>query len=189
MHYTHLTKIKAHYTHPQAYIQILHKKKKKNWWPPGNRKRVNILWKFNFCLFLFLMKYKSKTLQEQGRENNKILYILCQVVWRARKKERKRSIKKYQGGLASAWNAFLLNVFNSMGYLGWWAKLFHAKEPEKFKLVLKISILVLGKTVYSHEHEDVQMESWDISDNAGLCREQRSRLIWIFGWQFGLVSK
>ena len=49
------------------------------------------------------MKYKSKTLQEQGRENNKILYILCQVVWRARKKkERKRGIKKYQGGLVSA---------------------------------------------------------------------------------------
>ena len=95
------------------------------------------------------MKYESKTLQEQGRENNKILYILCQVVWRARKKERKRTIKKYhfyQGGLASAWNAFLLNVFNSMGYLRWWAKLFHAKEPEKEKLVLKISILVLGKS-------------------------------------------
>jgi len=50
------------------------------------------------------MKYKSKTLQEQGRENNnKILDILCQLVWRARKKEkRKRSIKKYQDGLASA---------------------------------------------------------------------------------------
>ncbi len=48
------------------------------------------------------MKYKSKTLQKQGRENNKIIDILCQAVWRARKKERKRSIKKYQGGLASA---------------------------------------------------------------------------------------
>ena len=49
------------------------------------------------------MKYKYKTLQEQGRENNRILYILCQVDWRARKKKKtKRSIKKYQGGLASA---------------------------------------------------------------------------------------
>ena len=49
------------------------------------------------------MKYKSKTLEEQGRENNRILYIyiLCQVVWRARKIEEK-SIKQYQGGLASA---------------------------------------------------------------------------------------
>ena len=45
------------------------------------------------------MKYKSKTLQEQGKESNKILYILCQADWRTRKKERKRSIKKYQGGL------------------------------------------------------------------------------------------
>ena len=35
---------------------------------------------------IIIMKYKSKTLQEQGRENNKILYcILCQVVWRVRK--------------------------------------------------------------------------------------------------------
>ena len=33
-----------------------------------------------------------------------------------------------------------------MGYLRWWAKLFHAKEPEKEKLVLKTSILVLGKS-------------------------------------------
>jgi len=72
------------------------------------------------------MKYKYKTLQEQARENNnKILFILCQVVWR--------------GG----WNTFLLNVFNSMGYLRWGAKLFHAKEPEKEKLILKIAILVL----------------------------------------------
>ena len=38
------------------------------------------------CLFV---KYKSITLQEQGRENNKILYILFQVVWRARKKKEK----------------------------------------------------------------------------------------------------
>ena len=100
---------------------------------------------------MFFMKYKPKTLQEQGRENNKILYILCQVVWRARKRKekkrkRKRNIKKYQVGLASAWNAFLLNVFNSVGYLRWWVKLFHANEPEKEKLVLKLSILVLGKS-------------------------------------------
>ena len=52
----------------------------------------------------------------------------------------------HQGGLVSAWNAFLLNVFTSMGYLSWWGKLFHNKEPEKEKLVLKISILVLGKS-------------------------------------------
>ena len=40
------------------------------------------------------MKYKSKTLQEQGKENNGILYILCQVVWRARKRKRKKETKK-----------------------------------------------------------------------------------------------
>ena len=38
---------------------------------------------------IIFMKYKSKTLQEQGRENTKILYILWQVVWRARKKKEK----------------------------------------------------------------------------------------------------
>ena len=37
------------------------------------------------------MKHKYKTLQDQGREhNNKILYILCQVVWRTR--ERKKEV-------------------------------------------------------------------------------------------------
>ena len=122
-------------------------KNKNKWWPRGKRKSKHFM-KIQFFNLFFKWKYKSKTLQEQGRENNKILYILCQVVWRARKKEKrkKKSVKKYQGGLASAWNAFLLNVFNSMGYLRWRAKLFHAKEPEKEKLVLKISILVLGKS-------------------------------------------
>ena len=52
------------------------------------------------------VKYKYKPLQEQGRESNKILHILCQVVWRARKKK-KKSIKV----------AFLFNVFNCIGYL------------------------------------------------------------------------
>ena len=39
-----------------------------------------------------LNKQKSKTLQEdQGRENNNnILYILCQAVWQARKKNEKK---------------------------------------------------------------------------------------------------
>ena len=32
--------------------------------------------------------------------------------------------------------------------------------------------LFWAKVVYSHEHEDVQMESWDLSDTAGLCRER-----------------
>ena len=63
-----------------------------------------------------------------------------------RKKKKYKEVTFYQGGLASAWNAFLLNVFNSMGYLRWRAGLFHAKEPEKEKLVLKISVLVLGKS-------------------------------------------
>ena len=53
--------------------------------------------------------------------------------------------KTYQGGLISAWNAFPLNVSNSSRYLRWWGKLFHPKEPEKEKLVWKISVLVLGK--------------------------------------------
>ena len=38
------------------------------------------------------MKYKYKTLQEQGRENNKILYILCQIVWRAREKKKEKEV-------------------------------------------------------------------------------------------------
>ena len=40
------------------------------------------------------MKYKSRTLQDQGRKNNKILYILRQVVWRTRKEEKERKKKK-----------------------------------------------------------------------------------------------
>ena len=54
--------------------------------------------------------------------------------------------KKYQGGLGSSWNAFLFNVFNSIRYLRRWGKLFHANVPEKKKLILKISVLVLGKS-------------------------------------------
>ena len=42
------------------------------------------------------------------------------------------------------------------------------------KLVWKISILVDNScwaiAVYSHEHEDIQKESWDFSDTAGLCQ-------------------
>ena len=40
---------------------------------------------------------QTKTLQEQGRENNNnILYILCQAVWRARKKKKNKENKKYK---------------------------------------------------------------------------------------------
>ena len=42
-------------------------------------------------VFLFI-KYKYKTLQEQGRENNKILCILYQVVWRVRKKNKDKEV-------------------------------------------------------------------------------------------------
>jgi len=80
----------------------------------------------------------THTNQEHAR--GKIQYILCQDVWRIEKPN------TYQGGLVSAWNAFLLNVFTSMRIMKWWNKLFNAKEPEKEKLVLKISVLVLGKS-------------------------------------------
>ena len=44
------------------------------------------------------MKHKSKTLQQQAKENNnKSLYIWCQGVWRTKG----RNVKKYQGGLVS----------------------------------------------------------------------------------------
>ena len=46
------------------------------------------------------------------------------------------------------------------------------KGPGKEKLVLKISILVLGKIVYSNEREDIQKESRDLSGIERLCREQ-----------------
>ena len=84
-----------------------------------------------------LKLYKSK----QGGGVHIFYFCFGQGVWRTRKQRKKN---KYQGGLVGAWNAFLLNVFNSMGYLRWWGTLFHAKEPEKEKLVLKISVLVLG---------------------------------------------
>ena len=89
----------------------------------------------------FCVKYKCKLWQEHARGGNTIHFV-------SRCLANKKHIKNntYQGDLVSAWNAFLLNVFNSIGYLRWWRELFHAKEPEKEKLVLKISILVLGKS-------------------------------------------
>ena len=54
------------------------------------------------------MKYKSKTLQGQGRENDTVLYILCQAVWRARKKRKK---KKYK--VVSSWLSECLKCFPS----------------------------------------------------------------------------
>ena len=196
MHYTHLTKIKAHHIHPQSYMQTLNLR-------GGGGKmtrrktKVNISWKYHTRthnthththartharthaarmhthIHTNLKLYNSK----EGKNNNNILYISCQAVWRARRRRRRRKKRKkkkkvkrsIQGGLASAWNAFLLNVFNSMGYLRWWAKLFHAKEPEKEKLVLKISILVLGKSCL---FPWTWRRSWDLSDTARLCREQ-----------------
>ena len=58
------------------------------------------------------MKYKSKTLQEQGRENNnKILYILYQVVWRARKKRKKKKYKEVSRWLSECLKCFPSECF------------------------------------------------------------------------------
>ena len=53
------------------------------------KEKVNISWKYNNT-----HKKNSKTLQEeQGRENNNnILYILCQAVWRARKEKKEQDV-------------------------------------------------------------------------------------------------
>ena len=55
----------------------------------------------------FPMKYKYKTVQEQGSENNKkkSMHFMSSYLASKKKRKRKRSIKKYnfyQGGLASA---------------------------------------------------------------------------------------
>ena len=83
----------------------------------------------------FCVKYKCKRRTRKGEK--KSIHFVSRCLANGR--------KKYQGGLDSAWSAFLFNVFHSMGYLRRWGKLFHAKEPQKEKLVLKISVLVLGK--------------------------------------------
>ena len=85
---------------------------------------------------------------DKNMQGGKMQYILCQGVWRMKK-------KTYQGGLVSAWNAFRLNVFTSTRYLRWWGKLFHAKEPEKEKLVLKISVLVrhIGRSLIKMQNK------------------------------------
>ena len=81
-----------------THIQNLNKKKKKKRMTGGKKNskyfmKIQIYIFFKSVLLLLfaclLVKYKSITLQEQGRENNKILYILFQVVWRARKKKEK----------------------------------------------------------------------------------------------------
>ena len=103
--------------------------------------------------------------------------IHMQNLTRARKEKKKIStfcIKvsgEWKKKVVSAWNGFLLNVFNSMGYLRWWGKLFHAKEPEKEKLVLKISILVPGKRCL-FPLTWRRSKIWDLSGTVGLCREQ-----------------
>ena len=47
----------------------------------------------------------------------------------------------HQIGLINAWNAFLLSVFKCREYLRRRGKLFHFKEPEKERLVLKYQFL------------------------------------------------
>ena len=145
--------------------------------------------KIHILNFGFCMNYKYKTRQEHARQK----YILCQGVWRMtlnrhrppkkeeRKKKKKRKEKKEkkkkkkeeeekdQGGLVGAWNAFLLNVFTLMGYLRWWGKLFDAKEPEKEKLVLKIWILVLGKSC---------LFPWTWRHSEGIMRSFRYMGLW-----------
>ena len=61
---------------------------------------------------LYIKLYKSK----EGKTIK--FYTFCVKLSGSEKKRRKGNIKKYQGGLTSARNAFLLKVFNSMGYLG-----------------------------------------------------------------------
>ena len=101
-------------------------------------KRYNNAGKYKYWRLIFVcVKYKCKTWQEHARGKKSI-----HSVSRCRANGR----KKCQGGLVRAWNGFLLNVFNFMGHLRWWGKLFHANEPEKETLVLKISILALGKS-------------------------------------------
>ena len=74
-----------------------------------------------------------------------------------------------------------MNVFKCTEYLRRRGKLFHAKEPEKERLVLKLSILGLGKCFlvvhfffkfYFHGREDVQKESRYLSGIVELYREQ-----------------
>ena len=43
----------------------------------------------------------------------------------------------HQSKFVNAWKASLLNIFRCIGCLRGWGKLFHAKEPEKKRLVLK----------------------------------------------------
>ena len=52
----------------------------------------------------------------------------------------------HQSKSVNAWKASLLNIFRCIECLRRRGKLFHAKEPEKERLVLKISILALGKS-------------------------------------------
>ena len=79
MHYTHPTKIKAHHTHPQSYMQTLNLRGKKKKDQEENKGKY-FMKITRMRTHTHTHKYKSKTLQEQGRENNHILYILCQAV-------------------------------------------------------------------------------------------------------------
>ena len=53
------------------------------------------------------------------------------------------------------------------GYLRWWAKLVHAKEPEKVKLVLKIALLVLCKS-WERERERERESIYKQEDTANI---------------------
>ena len=71
MHYTHLTKIKAHHIHPQSYMQTLNLRgKKKNDQEENKGKYFMKIPHTHTHTHTHIHTHKSKTLQEQGRENN-----------------------------------------------------------------------------------------------------------------------
>ena len=86
-----------------------------------------------------------------------------------------RKVKEHNNGwkykswkFTFMWNTNVKLDKKMQGYLRWWGKLFHAKKPEKEKLVLKIAILVLGKSC---------LFPWTRRHSEGIIRERQWEMV------------
>ena len=111
VHYTHLTKIKAHHRPPQAYMQNLNLN---NFFflndDHEEKERVNISWKYQQQQQQpKKIKNKNKTLQEQGRKTITTFY--ASSVKLSDEREKRRSIKKYSRWLSECLKCFPFECF------------------------------------------------------------------------------
>ena len=104
----------------------------------------NLLWAWNTNInnWLLCELQSVKLLRGSNRDKSQTVpWFVYPGKWRTGR-------RKYGGDVISmALKCFPSNVFNSVEYLRW-VLLFHAKDLEKEKFVLKILVLVLGKSCF-----------------------------------------